>query len=77
SELRPCDVLVPGDPSAAAFPLVAALLVPGSEVRIGNVGVNPGRAGLFQVLGGMGAHLEISNRREMGGEPVADLTARA
>ncbi|MEA3049890.1 MAG: 3-phosphoshikimate 1-carboxyvinyltransferase [Sphingomonadales bacterium] len=76
AELRPCEVAVPGDPSAAAFPLVAALLVPGSEVRIANVGVNPGRAGLFQVLREMGADLEMSNRRDAGAEPVADLVAR-
>jgi 3-phosphoshikimate 1-carboxyvinyltransferase len=77
AELRARDVIVPGDPSAAAFPLVAALLVPGSEVRIANVGVNPGRAGLFELLREMGADLEISNRRDAGGEPVADLAARA
>jgi 3-phosphoshikimate 1-carboxyvinyltransferase len=77
AELRPRDVAVPGDPSAAAFPLVAALLVPGSEVRIANVGVNPGRAGLFQVLREMGADLALSNSRETGGEPVADLSACA
>jgi 3-phosphoshikimate 1-carboxyvinyltransferase len=77
AELRGRDVVVPGDPSAAAFPLVAALLVPGSEVRIANVGVNPGRAGLFELLREMGADLEMSDRRDAGGEPVAGLVARA
>jgi 3-phosphoshikimate 1-carboxyvinyltransferase len=77
AELRPCEVEVPGDPSAAAFPLVAALFVPGSEVRMANVGVNPGRSGLFEMLREMGADLEMSNRRDSGGEPVADLVARA
>ncbi|MEA3036509.1 MAG: 3-phosphoshikimate 1-carboxyvinyltransferase [Sphingomonadales bacterium] len=77
AELRPCEVAVPGDPSAAAFPLVAALLVPGSEVRIDNVGVNPGRAGLFQLLREMGADFSWSNPRDVGGEPVAELSARA
>ncbi|MEA3061174.1 MAG: 3-phosphoshikimate 1-carboxyvinyltransferase [Sphingomonadales bacterium] len=77
AELRPRDVAVPADPSAAAFPLVAALLVPGSEVRTENVGVNPGRAALFEVLREMGADLELSNRRETGGEAVADLAVRA
>jgi 3-phosphoshikimate 1-carboxyvinyltransferase len=77
AELRARDVVVPGDPSAAAFPLVAALLVPGSEIRIANVGVNPGRAGLFEMLREMGADLEMSSRRDSGGEPVADFVARA
>ena len=75
AELRPQAVAVPADPSAAAFPLVAALLVPGSQVRIEGVGINPGRAGLFKVLREMGADLRIENAREQGGEPVADLIA--
>jgi 3-phosphoshikimate 1-carboxyvinyltransferase len=77
AELRPCDVAVPGDPSAAAFPLVAALLVPGSEIGIANVGLNPGRAGLFEMLREMAADLVFSNPRDSGGEPVADLAVRA
>jgi 3-phosphoshikimate 1-carboxyvinyltransferase len=76
AELRPRDIVVPADPSSAAFPLVAALLVPGSEVTVRGVGMNPTRAGLFALLKEMGARLSISNEREMGGEPVADLTAR-
>ncbi len=75
-ELRPADIDVPGDPSSAAFPLVAALIVPGSEVTIAGVGMNPLRTGLFDTLLDMGADLTFSNRREQGGEPVADITAR-
>ncbi|MBV9777805.1 MAG: 3-phosphoshikimate 1-carboxyvinyltransferase [Acetobacteraceae bacterium] len=75
-ELVAADVAVPGDPSSAAFPLVAALLVPGSEVRVAGVGLNPLRAGLFATLAEMGADLTVANRRDAGGEPVGDLTAR-
>ncbi|MBC7985472.1 MAG: 3-phosphoshikimate 1-carboxyvinyltransferase [Sphingomonadaceae bacterium] len=76
AELKPQALAIPGDPSSAAFPLVAALLVPGSEVTVENVGVNPTRAGLFAVLREMGANLVFANEREIGGEPVADITAR-
>jgi 3-phosphoshikimate 1-carboxyvinyltransferase len=76
AELRPQRVSVPADPSAAAFPLVAALIVPGSEVRIEGVGMNPGRTGLLAILKEMGAAIRIENEREEGGEPVADLAAR-
>jgi 3-phosphoshikimate 1-carboxyvinyltransferase len=75
--LRPADLVVPGDPSSAAFPMVAALLVPGSEVRINGVGLNPTRDGLVRVLEAMGASIERANPREVGGEPVADLLVRA
>lgn len=75
-ELRAADVVVPGDPSSAAFPLAAALIVPGSAVTVTGVGLNPLRAGLFGVLRQMGAVLEVSNERIEGGEPVGDLTAR-
>ncbi len=75
-ELRARDVAVPGDPSSAAFPLVAALLVPGSAVTVLGVGLNPLRAGLFEALREMGADLTLANRRDAGGEPVGDLTAR-
>jgi len=74
--LRPQSVTVPGDPSSAAFPLVAALLVPGSEILIEGVGVNPTRDGLLRVLAMMGADIERLNPREAGGEPVADLRVR-
>jgi 3-phosphoshikimate 1-carboxyvinyltransferase len=76
TELKPQRFLVPRDPSQAAFLLVAALVVPGSEVRVEGVGINPTRIGLFEVLREMGADLSVANRREQGGEPVADITAR-
>src|SRR6185312_8133845 len=72
-ELRAADVIVPGDPSSAAFPLVAALLVPGSSVTIPSVGLNPLRTGLFLTLHEMGANVTVANRRIEGGEPVGDL----
>ena len=76
-ELLAADVVVPGDPSSAAFPLVAALLVPGSRVIIGGVGLNPLRTGLFTCLEEMGASIVIQNRRTEGGEPVGDLDVTA
>ena len=76
-ELAAAPIVVPGDPSSAAFPLVAALIVPGSEVRIENVGLNPSRTGLLASLAEMGADIVFENRREAGGEPVADLLVRA
>ena len=76
AELRPQRILVPGDPSAAAFLAVATLIVPGSELRIENVGINPHRIGLFEVLREMGADLAFENEREISGEPVADLRVR-
>lgn len=74
-ELRAADVVVPGDPSSASFPLVAALLVPGSRLRIEGVGLNPLRTGLFTTLREMGAVLAIENARTEGGEPVGDIVA--
>ncbi|MDE2239169.1 MAG: 3-phosphoshikimate 1-carboxyvinyltransferase [Rhodospirillales bacterium] len=74
-ELRAADVAVPGDPSSAAFPLAAALLVPGSAVTVANVGLNPLRTGLFLTLREMGAKLEVTAQRLAGGEAVGDLTA--
>ena len=76
-ELIAAPILVPGDPSSAAFPLVAALIVPGSGIRIENVGLNPSRTGLLASLAEMGAAIAFANRREAGGEPVADLLVRA
>ena len=73
AELKPQQIGVPGDPSSAAFFIVAALLVPGSDVTIENVGLNPTRAGLITVLRQMGGSIEELNAREVGGEPVADL----
>lgn len=65
---------VPGDFSSAAFMLAAAALVPGSELTLPGVGVNPTRTGLLDVLGAMGARIKLDNRRQQGGEPVADVT---
>ena len=75
-ELSARDVTVPGDPSSAAFPGVAALLVPGSVVTIRGVGLNPLRAGLFATLIDMGADITIGAQRIEAGEPVGDLTFR-
>jgi len=74
-ELRAADVLVPGDPSSAAFPIVAALLVPGSRITVENIGLNPLRTGLFTTLREMGAALMVQNFRLQGGEPVGDIVA--
>ena len=76
AELRPQSLEVPGDPSSAAFFIVAALIVPGSELTIENVGLNPTRAGLIAVLRAMGGSIHEINGREVGGEPVADLVVR-
>ena len=73
-ELVAADIMVPGDPSSAAFPLVAALLAPGSRVTVAGVGLNPARIGLFTTLQEMGADLVIGNVRTQGGEPVGDVT---
>ena len=75
-ELVAQDIVVPRDPSSAAFPVCAALIVPGSDVLVPNIGLNPTRAGLFTTLREMGADLTYENLREEGGEPVADLRAR-
>ncbi len=74
--LQGSTVIVPGDPSSAAFPIVAGLITPGSEVRVDGVLLNPGRAGLYDTLIEMGADLQVLNRREESGEPVGDLVAR-
>ncbi|MBX9883670.1 MAG: 3-phosphoshikimate 1-carboxyvinyltransferase [Novosphingobium sp.] len=76
AELKPQTIVVPGDPSSAAFFVVAALLVPGSDLVIENVGLNPTRAALLGVLRAMGGTIEELDRREVGGEPVADLRVR-
>ena len=75
-ELKPQTITVPRDPSSAAFPVCAALIVPGSDVLVPNIGLNPTRAGLFTTLREMGADLSYENERLEGGEPVADLRAR-
>jgi 3-phosphoshikimate 1-carboxyvinyltransferase len=76
-ELKGADLAVPGDPSSAAFPAVAALLVPGSELLIEAVGINPLRAGLFETLREMGAAIELRHQRLDGGEPIADIAVAA
>jgi 3-phosphoshikimate 1-carboxyvinyltransferase len=76
-ELAAAPIAVPGDPSSAAFPLIAALIIPGSEVTIEGVGINPLRIGLIECLREMGADIALLNERDEGGEPVADLRARA
>jgi 3-phosphoshikimate 1-carboxyvinyltransferase len=75
--LSPFALHIPGDLSSAAFPLVAAALLPGSEVTVEGVGVNPTRTGLLDVLRAMGAGVAVEGEREQGGEPVADVTMRA
>src|SRR6202521_2788933 len=76
-ELVPAPVAVPADPSSAAFPLVAGLLVPGSELVLEAVMMNPLRTGLLATLAEMGADIEVLARRSEGGEEVADLRVRA
>jgi 3-phosphoshikimate 1-carboxyvinyltransferase len=76
AELTGQDIEVPGDPSSAAFFIVAGLIVPGSDLTIENVGLNPTRAGIVTVLRAMGGNIEELNPREVGGEPVADLRVR-
>jgi 3-phosphoshikimate 1-carboxyvinyltransferase len=76
AELKPAQVDVPRDPSSAAFPLVAALIVPGSEVSIPSMLLNERRIGLIETLKEMGADISIANPRESGGEKIGDLVAR-
>ncbi len=75
-ELMPQVIAVPRDPSSAAFPVAAALIVPGSDILVPTIGLNPTRAGLFLTLAEMGADITHQNPREEGGEPVADLVVR-
>lgn len=76
AELKPQTIDVPGDPSSAAFFIVAGLIVPGSELTIENVGLNPTRTGIIEVLRQMGGSIEEINPRLVGGEPVADLVVK-
>ncbi|MEO5345678.1 MAG: 3-phosphoshikimate 1-carboxyvinyltransferase [Magnetococcus sp. YQC-9] len=76
SRLTALEMTVPGDISSAAFPMVAALLVPGSEVMLRGVGINPTRTGLLDLLLEMGGDIQVLNPRDAGGEPVADLRIR-
>jgi 3-phosphoshikimate 1-carboxyvinyltransferase len=75
-ELKPAPVVVPADPSSAAFPMVAAVIVPGSDVTITSVMMNPLRTGLFTTLVEMGAEIEVLNPRVESGEDIADLRVR-
>jgi 3-phosphoshikimate 1-carboxyvinyltransferase len=76
-ELLGRPITVPGDPSSAAFPVVAATIVPGSKILLPNVGINPLRLGLFTTLKEMGASIVFKNERDEAGEPVADLEVSA
>ena len=76
AKLTGCTVEVPRDPSSAAFPLVSALIVPGSEIELPAILLNPRRTGLIQTLLEMGADIEIRNRRVSGGEEIGDLVVR-
>ncbi|RLB73202.1 MAG: 3-phosphoshikimate 1-carboxyvinyltransferase, partial [Deltaproteobacteria bacterium] len=75
--LQGCDVEVPGDISSAAYFLVAGLIVPDSELLLKNVGVNPTRSGIIDILQQMGGSIELTNQRELSGEPVADLLVKS
>jgi 3-phosphoshikimate 1-carboxyvinyltransferase len=75
-ELVPQDFVVPGDPSSAGFPAVAAAVALGSDVRLRGVGLNPLRTGLYACLGEMGAGISIENEAVAGGEPIGDLVIR-
>ena len=77
AELKPASISIPGDPSSASFPLVAALIVPESDIVLENVMLNPRRIGLIETLKEMGANIEIMNAREKGGENIGDLHVRA
>lgn len=76
-ELEGRDIVVPGDISSAAFFMVAALIVPGSELLIRGVGVNPTRTGIIDILTAMGGSVELLDQREVSGEPVADILVRS
>ncbi|SON58124.1 3-phosphoshikimate 1-carboxyvinyltransferase [Hartmannibacter diazotrophicus] len=75
-DLKPQTITVPGDPSSAAFPIVAALIVPGSDVTVEGILMNPSRIGLIDTLLEMGADITIENARETGGEKIADLRVK-
>ncbi len=74
--LKPLEMTLPGDISAAAFLIVAALITPGSEIQINGIGLNPTRTGLLDTLMEMGADITIQNNSEQAGEPVGDITIR-
>ncbi len=74
--LKPLDIEIPSDPSSAAFPIVASIITPNSKVKVVNVCVNDLRMGLYKSLIEMGANISFSNRREINGEPIADVSAK-
>jgi 3-phosphoshikimate 1-carboxyvinyltransferase len=76
-ELKPCSLVIPGDISSAAYWLVAATIHPQAEIKILNCGINPTRTGILDVLSDMGANFTVMNRRQEGGEPVADILVRS
>ncbi len=76
-QLTAKDIVVPGDPSSAAFLVVAALVIPGSDITIENICINPLRTGLYTTLLEMGANIEFLNQRSVAGEEVADLRVKA
>jgi len=76
-ELLGANIDVPGDPSSAAFLIVAGLLVEGSKISLPGISINPRRSGLIETLQDMGANISFSNQREAGGDPVADIEVRA
>ena len=76
-ELKALDITVPGDISSAAYWILAAVLHPDADVLLSNVGVNPTRCGILDALADMGADIGVENRREVSGEPVADLRVRS
>jgi 3-phosphoshikimate 1-carboxyvinyltransferase len=76
-ELQAREITVPGDISSAAFFMVAALITPGSELLIRNVGVNPTRTGIIDILRSMGGNIDLKDEREVSGEPVADILVRS
>jgi 3-phosphoshikimate 1-carboxyvinyltransferase len=75
--LTSCDLNIPGDISSAAFFLVGVSIAQGSDLLLEHVGINPTREGVITILRLMGANIEVLNRREVGGEPVADLRVRS
>jgi 3-phosphoshikimate 1-carboxyvinyltransferase len=75
-KLKPIQMTIPGDFSAAAFLIVAALITPGSKISLEGVGLNPTRTGLLDALQSMGGDIQLTNLRESGGEPLGDLTIR-
>ena len=76
-ELSPSDVTIAADPSSAAFVIVAALITPGSDVTVPGVLTNPTRLGFVETLTEMGGEIELTNKRDMAGEPIADIRVRA